>query len=262
MRNVLGRKQVSTNSQWLEAVSNIENLISADEVENFARRAVDNIREAVGGKKAAYGWSGGKDSIALGDLCRRAGVKDCFFGHCDLEFPAFLNWALAHMPDGCVEINTHVNLEWLAAHPDMLFVDDAERLNRWYGMVQRQAFSQYFSTNTPSILAVGHRVMDGNVCGKDGYIRKKSGEVRYSPLADWPHEAVLGYIHYHDMELPPTYTWEDGYVFGPTPWPIWGHPKSQADGWRMIYELDPTILPEAAKWFPSAREILGGEAES
>lgn len=260
MNKVLGRKQSSTNAQWIEAVGNIERLISFDEVEELAEKAVRDIRTASTGMKTAYGWSGGKDSIVLGKLCERAGVTDCFFGHCDLEFSAFLDWALENRPEGCIVINTHVDFRWLSEHPDMLFVDDAKRLNRWYGMVQRKAFADYCAEEKPDFIIVGHRTMDGNVCGENGFIRKRSGEVRYSPLAAWPHEAILGYIHYHDLSLPPVYRWEDGYVFGPTPWPIWGHPKDAADGWRMIQELEPSILPEAAKWFSSARDFHETEA--
>lgn len=258
MRNVLGRKQTSTNADWISAVADIEQFISHSEVEQYAEKAICDIRAAAKGNKAAYGWSGGKDSIVLGELCKRAGISDCFFGHCDLEFPSFLDWALSNMPEKCVEINTHINFEWLSNHPDMLFVDDSKRLNRWYGMVQRRAFSEYYANEKPDVIIVGHRAIDGNVCGAGGYIRKKSGEVRYAPLADWPHEAILGYIHYHRLELPPLYDWADGYVFGPTPWPIWGHPKDHLDGWRMIYELEPSILPEAANWFVSARHFLEG----
>lgn len=262
MVKYLGRKQNSINADWLYAVEHIEDLISPEEVEGYAEDAVKKLREAVSGKKAAYGWSGGKDSIVLGKLCERAGVTASFFGHCDLEFPSFLNWALENKPAGCEVINTHVGYPWLYDHPEMLFVDDSKRLNLWYGMVQRKAFSEYYSKHKPDMLIVGHRVIDGNVCGSGGYIRKKSGEVRYSPIADWPHEAILGYLHYNGLELPPSYGWEDGYVFGPTPWPIWGHPKSERDGWRMIYELDPTILPEAAKWFDSARDFLEEEVRA
>lgn len=258
MRKVLGRKQTSTNADWMSAVADIEQLISRSEVEQYAEKAIHDICAMTKGKKAAYGWSGGKDSIVLGKLCERAGITDCFFSHCDLEFPSFLDWALANMPKNCVEINTHIDLEWLSDHPEMLFVDDSKRLNRWYGIVQRSAFSDYYATEKPDLLIVGHRTIDGNVCGEGGFIRKKSGEVRYAPLADWPHEAILGYIHYHSLELPPVYDWEGGYVFGPTPWPIWGHPKDLTDGWQMIYELDPSILPEAAKWFESARHFLEG----
>lgn len=131
MLKVLGRKQNSTNADWLAAVADIERIISAEEVEQFAAKAIDDIRVATAGKKAAYGWSGGKDSIVLGKLCESAGVTRSFFGHCDLEFQSFLSWALSNMPENCLEITTPIGLRWLSEHPEMLFIDDAKRLNRW-----------------------------------------------------------------------------------------------------------------------------------
>lgn len=256
MRKVLGRKQSSTNSEWLKAIAQIESLISFEEVEDFAEKAVNKIKKASMGKKVAYGYSAGKDSIVLDKLCERAGITDCFFGHCDLEFPSYLRWAFAHLPKNCEIINTHINLPWLKKHPEMLFTEDSKSLNRWYALIQRRAFTEYFEKHNPDFIIVGHRTLDGNICGKDGYIRKKSGECRYSPIADWPHEVILGYIHYHNLKLPPSYTWEDGYVFGPTPWPIWGHPKSESEGWKMLWEIEPEVVFQAAEYFDSAMHFL------
>lgn len=260
MKRVLGRKQVSSNSEWVRAMQDIEQLISLDEVRAYEDAAVERIRTATKGKSAAYAWSAGKDSIVLGRLCAKAGVEACFFGHCDLEFPAYLDWALEHRPSGCEVINTGIDLDWLAAHPEMLFVDDAKSLNQWYGLLQRRTFTTYFEEHGTELLLVGHRILDGNTCGKDYTIRKKSGETRFAAIADWPHEAVLGYIHYYGLELPPTYQWEDGWVFGPTPWPIWGRPQNVEDGFRMIYALDPSIVVRAAEKLPAARSFLEGRA--
>lgn len=258
MKTVLGRKQVSRNEDWLNAMAHIEELISPEEVRDYADRAIERIARESTSKKAAYAWSAGKDSIVLGELCKKAGVTDCFFGHCDLEFPAYLSWALAHKPDGCEVINTGIDLTWMAKHLGLLFVDDAESLNMWYGKLQRKTFTTYFEEHGADLIIVGHRVMDGNTCGKDGFIRKKSGETRFAAIADWPHEAVLGYLHYNGLELPPTYDWPDGWVYGPTPWPIWGRPKDHEDGFRIIYDLDPSIVEQAAAKIPAARAFLEG----
>ena len=260
MKKVLGRKQVSRNADWLAAMQHIEELISQDEVDAFENAAVERIINATAGKSAAYAWSAGKDSIVLGKLCEKAGVKDCFFGHCELEFPEYLFWALENAPAGCEVINTGLNLEWLEKHPELLFVNDAKRLNIWYGLLQRRAFSIYFEEHGSDMLLVGHRAMDGNNCGKDYTIRKKSGETRYAPIADWPHEAVLGYIHYHGLALPPTYQWENGWVYGSTPWPIWGEPATAEDGFKLIFSLSPEVVRAAAEVIPAARTFLEGRA--
>lgn len=260
MKKVLGRKQVSRNADWLAAMQHIEELISQDEVDAFEDAAVERIIKATAGKSAVYAWSAGKDSIVLGKLCEKAGVKDCFFGHCELEFPEYLSWALENAPAGCEVINTGLNLEWLEKHPELLFVNDAKRLNIWYGLLQRRTFTTYFEEHGTELLLVGHRVIDGNTCGKDYTIRKKSGETRYAAIADWPHEAVLGYIHYHGLALPPTYQWENGWVYGPTPWPIWGEPATVEDGFKLIFSLSPEVVRAAAEVIPAARTFLEGRA--
>lgn len=260
MKKTIGRKQASQNADWLYAVQHIEELISPQEVAEYAAHAVERIKAVATGAKVAYAWSAGKDSIVLGKLCEQAGVTACFFGHSNLEFPQYLDWALANLPCGCEILNVPLDIDWLAKHQDMLFVDDAARLNRWYALLQRSYFSEYYERHKPDYIIVGHRTIDGNVCGKDNIIRKKSGEVRFSAIADWPHEVVLGYIHYNRLSLPPTYNWDDGYVFGPTPWPIWGSPKDVADGWRMIQQLYPEILPIAAEKIESARTFLEGRS--
>ena len=128
MKRVLGRKQASRNIDWLEAMRHIEELISLDEVKAYEATAVERIAKAADGKRAAYAWSAGKDSIVLGKLCEKAGVTDSFFAHCDLEFPEYLSWALENMPVGCEVINTGLDLEWLGKHPELMFVNDAKHL--------------------------------------------------------------------------------------------------------------------------------------
>ena len=43
MKRVLGRKQVSRNIDWLEAMRHIEELISLDEVKAYEATAVERI---------------------------------------------------------------------------------------------------------------------------------------------------------------------------------------------------------------------------
>lgn len=50
MKRVLGRKQVSRNIDWLEAMRHIEELISLDEVKAYETTAVERIAKAADGK--------------------------------------------------------------------------------------------------------------------------------------------------------------------------------------------------------------------
>ena len=258
MKQYLGRKQTSRNADWLYAVAHIEELISRDEVERFAADALSEIRTATAGKKAAYAYSAGKDSIVLADLCEKAGITTGFFAFCDLDYPAFIAWVRENKPAGVQMMHTGYGLDWLYHHQNLIFAEGLVG-QRWHQISQRGPFTRMFFENNLDLLLMGHRTIDGNFCGPDGYIRKKTGEVRFSPLRAWPHEAVLGYIHYNRLPMPPIYGWKDGYVQGTHAWPereFCSHDVMK--GYREVYEIDPAIVIKAAEKLPSARRFLEG----
>lgn len=258
MKQVLGRKQCSRNEDWLRAWERIEELISPEEVSSFAAAAREEIRATTDGKRAAYAYSAGKDSIVLADLCEAVGIGTGYFAYCDLDYPAFVRWVRENKPTGVQMMHTGVNLDWLRKHQDLIFAEGPEG-QYWHQISQRRPFSRMFFDNGLDLLLVGHRRMDGNFCGPRGYVRKLSGEVRFSPLRDWPHEALLGYLHYHDLALPPIYGWKDGWVQGTHAWPereFCSHDMRK--GYWEVYEIDPEIVTQAARVIPSARRFLEG----
>ncbi len=255
MIKVLGRKQRITNDDWLDAVKRIEELVPRKELDELVKKTVASIKKMARSKKAAYGWSGGKDSIVLSDICKKAGIKDCMFAHTNLEYPAFLKWCLDNKPERCEVINTGQDISWLAKHPDMVF-PHKEKLARWYSIVQHRALTQYFFQHQLDIILVGRRKADGNFVGKDNILKKKSGECIFAPLADWPHEMILAYIHYHKLALPPLYEWENGYRCGTHPWPSRMYMDTLEQGYREVYAIDPSIVKEAAEHIDSARHFL------
>lgn len=258
MRQVLGRKQTSKNEDWLRAWEHIEELISPEEVKAFAEDALSQIRAATSGKRAAYAYSAGKDSIVLASLCEAAGVTEGYFAYCDLDYPAFVEWVKANRPDGVQMMHTGINLDWLYQHQNLIFAEGLVG-QRWHQISQRGPFTKMFFDNRLDLLLVGHRTIDGNFCGPGGYIRKSTGEIRFSPLRAWPHEALLGYIHYNGLTLPPIYGWKDGWVQGTHAWPEREFCSDDImKGYREIYEIDPTIIIKAATKIPSARRFLEG----
>ena len=254
----LGRKQTSNNADWLYAMEHMEDLVTAEEGEAYAADAIANIKDAATGNRVAYAWSGGKDSIVLADLCKRAGVNSGFFAYSDLDYPEFVKWCSIHKPEGVAMMHTGYDLDWLAEHQELIFAEGITG-QRWHQVNQRGPFTRMYFDNDLDILIVGHRVIDGNVCGKDGYIRKKSGEVRYSPIWDWPHEALLGYIHFNNLELPPIYGWKNGFVIGTHAWPEREFCKTLNQGYSEVYEIDPSIVVSAAEKIPSAKHFLETE---
>lgn len=255
---MLKRKQSMNNADWLDAVSNIRKTVSRDELDKEVETAVEAIRNRAEGKKTAYAWSGGKDSIVLAMLCQKAGVKDCLFVHSDLEYPAFLKWCMEHKPDGCTVINTHQDVDWLALHPEMLFPKSAELVYRWYRLVQQTGIRRYFRDNGLDMMIVGHRKADGNYTGIDGMSTNREGVTRFSPMAGWPHEYILAAIAYYHLPLPPIYGWKNGYRNGTHAWPCRLNISSPDQGWREVYDIDPSIVVSAARKIESAHSFLKG----
>lgn len=255
----LGRKQSIDNSAWLEAVATIEDAVSREELDALTAAAVADIKAHTEGKAAAYAWSAGKDSIVLGKLCEAAGVTDCMIGVCDLEYPAFAAWIEEHKPAGCEVINTHQDIDWLAKHQEMLFPKDSAAAGRWFSIVQHRAQREYFKAHELDVIILGRRRADGNYVGRNSNIYTDGkGVTRFSPLAAWKHEHILAYIHYHQLPLPPIYGWKNGYLCGTHPWPARQWTGSIENGWREVYDIDPSIVLAAAEKIDSARAFLKG----
>lgn len=221
-------------------------------------RAVGEIRAFCAGKNVAYAWSGGKDSLALGHIAELAGVTECILGICDLEYPAFLSWVTAHMPDGLSVVNVGLDMDWLAANQGMLFPRNAGTAAHWFSRVQHRAQRRYYNANNLDALLVGRRRSDGNFVGRNGENwYSADGVVRYSPLADWSHADVFALIDHYRLPMPPFYDWPRGFRCGTHPWPARQWCPSITDGWREVYAIDPSIVQYAANWLPSAEHFLG-----
>lgn len=255
----LGRTKNIDNEKWVEAFANIEQEVTAEEIDKLEAATVESIKSTVSGKHAAFGWSGGKDSLVIAKLCELADVGESLFAHSELEYPAFLKWCLKNKPKGCEVVNVGLDLEWLSKHKEMLFPQDAKTAYRWYQLIQQTAIRRYFRSNKLDYIIVGHRTADGNYVGKGGNISTNgAGVVRYSPIADWTHEQLLAYIHYRNIPMPPIYGWKNGYKCGTHSWPGRTHTQSIERGFSEVYEIDKSIVKQAAEVLPEARHFLEG----
>ena len=249
----LGRKQNIKNDAWLEAVANIEATVSRAELDALVEITVADIREKTSGKAAAYAWSAGKDSIVLGKLCEMAGVTSSMIGVCNLEYPAFMAWVEENKPEGCEVINTGQDLEWLSNHPEMLFPQNSTTAAKWFSIVQHKAQREYFKAHDLDIIILGRRRADGR---KTNIYTDGKGVTRFSPLADWKHEHILAFIHYHHLPMPPIYGWNNGYLCGTHPWPARQGTGSEENGWREVYNIDKEIVITAAERLPGAKAYM------
>ena len=251
---MLGRKHRIDQGSWARTLENIESMVPRRDLESLVEKAVAGIRERTRGKNAAYGWSGGKDSLVLQSLCNMAGIRECVLAITDLEYPEFLTWVKAHGPGNMETVNTGQDMGWLAANPEMLFPHTSRVLAKWYRVVQHRAQGKFCKDRRCEVLVLGRRLADGN------QIVKRTD--RYSPLATWTHEDVLAFIHYHRLVLPPIYNWKNGFRCGTHPWPARPYTGSVQNGWREIFEIDKTVVFAAAKSIASAKQFLGGKSDA
>lgn len=255
----VGRKQSSAQADWLEAIARIRaGGYNWQRLERLLESTVANVRARIAGRRAAFAWSGGKDSIALAEVMRLAGLQACVFVMSNLEYPAFLSWVTEHMPDGLEVINTKQDLAWLARNPGMLFPQDSPTAQRWFRIVQHSGQAAYFRKHQLDLLILGRRRADGNHVGPDSIYTNKAGITRYSPLSDWTHEDVLALIERALLPLPPIYSWPRGFQVGTGPWPARQFTGSVENGWREVHQIDPSIVVKAASVIPSAAAFLSG----
>lgn len=254
---VLGRKQRVTNEAWLEVFGKIEHLVPREQLDEKVRKTVEEIMAETKGKKAAFAWSAGKDSLVLEQICYMAGINSCVLVISNLEYQAFLEWVEGHKPAELEIINTGQDLEWLAKHEQMLFPQDCKIASQWFHIVQHRGQAKYYKAKELNMLLLGRRRADGNYVGKGSNIYTDGkGVTRYSPLADWSHEDILAFIHYYKVAMPPIYDWKNGYLCGTHPWAARQWTGSVENGWSEVYKIEPNIVEEAANVIPSAKKFL------
>jgi 3'-phosphoadenosine 5'-phosphosulfate sulfotransferase (PAPS reductase)/FAD synthetase len=161
----LGRKQSLTQAQWLEVFHTIQERVPQDTLDQAVAQTVAEIHHVTQGKRVAFGWSGGKDSLVLEQLCYFAGIQDCLMGLTDLQYPAFLAWVTAHMPAHLELVMTGLDLDWLVQHQGMLFPQDAKTAAKWFKLVQHSAQERYYREHALDMLIIGRRTADGNYVG-------------------------------------------------------------------------------------------------
>jgi 3'-phosphoadenosine 5'-phosphosulfate sulfotransferase (PAPS reductase)/FAD synthetase len=255
---MIGRKQWTREEEWWSALDEIWSRVRREELDRAVEWAIEGILVESRGKRVAFAWSGGKDSLVLEGLCRAAGVTACVMGICELEYPAFLGWVTDHMPRELEIRNVGYDLTWLSQHEDWLFPQTGRAASRWFQAIQHRVQRDYIRTYGIDVLITGRRRWDGNFVGKGGRYRGRDGVLRYSPMADWSHEWVLAYLVEEGIELPPIYRWPKGFRVGTGPWAARQWTGSVEQGWAEVYAIDRTIVEGAAEVMASARRWLGG----
>lgn len=225
-------------------------------LDEFLERTVTDITDTVGGRRAAFAWTGAIECVVLAYIAELAGIERCVLAMTELEFPEYLCWVTDRMPDGLSVLSTGQDLPWLARHPQMLFPRDSMHLVHWQRLVQGRARQRYYQDTNLGILLLGGR-REGSYAYGPGHEltwRDRHGVLRYTPLADWPAEAMLSLIHRERLPLPPCYGWPRS--LGPGPWAARAGTASVFQGFAEVWAIDPDIIRAAAPQLPQAAHWL------
>ncbi len=248
-RYVLGPKVWTTFEQFYDVWQHIEDYISLDECSAKVDEAVRYVKQIAVGKRCGYGWSGGKDSIALQVIMERAGIHRCVMCTNPEESPIFLQWVMENKPNGCeIHSNDNITKKFLLAHKDRIFPQ--KEASWWYKFVPWVGLKEFQQSHNLDILFLGRRTNDGNFSRRQ-YRLKDSTCLYVSPIMDWRHEDVLACVHYFKNDnMPALYSKPCKGMPEPIFWYL------REGGWPEVKQLYPELLPGLAKWFPEARQYL------
>ena len=144
----------------------------------------------------------------------------------------------------------------------MLFPQHSKHAAQWFHHLQHRGQALYFKEQHLDIIILGRRWQDGNYTGGKGQniYTNAQGVTRYSPIAHWKHEEVLAVIHYFlNRQIPPLYSWKNGWIVGTGVWPARQWIKSHQEGWRELWDIDPQMVYDAAPYIASAQEFINNQ---
>lgn len=221
-------KKGNSQKDWISAYKTAYLEQDTDRAEYLIKKAVSRIPRG----KSIYGFSGGKDALALQIICEEAGIDDCVLGTIGFrwEYPDFVNWLDVHKPKNLYIHNADIKPEWLNKNEELVFPDNSKATYKWYKICNQSAYYDYAKAKNAEYIICGHRTADGNVCVN------KNGKIY--PMYDFSHEDIFCILACHQVKLPPIYFYENGFYNGSHAW-IMRYGKNAID---EIYKIDKMIL--------------------
>lgn len=262
---MLNKKQnIKDNSEWLKAFDECTKLYSREHIQSLEERTIKLIQSATKDyKNICSGWIAGKDSLVLDKVLQKSGIKYTPVMWRGInEYPDMVKWIAENKPDNLIEeVITKYSLDFLEEHPDYLFCQNGTR-QKWMA-TKWQRYKKDIAKHGFDLFVVARRLKDGNLCGskENGYIVKKDYST-FSPLAEWTHEELLAYIKYENIELPPFYSYDRGFLIGSVAMGEWTERPAMNlpvnEVWQELYDIDKSIVINASKKLSSAKAFLKG----
>lgn len=254
----LGFKQKESNQRFKYVWNNITSIVTKEELDNHIQLTLFKMNSVLNGKRYGLAWSGGKDSVVVDFLLKQfnESYPSCIGMTKGLEYPEFMQFVTLNMPNDLKVYMTKHDVVWLSNNLDWLF-PNTKQAAKWFKAVQHSAQNSFFKDKNLEVLVTGRRKKDYNYCGQNGlYKNKNTKVVRYSPIYDWTHEMTLACIKYYNLPLAPFYSWLNGWVVGSGNWAARQWCGSIKNGWNEIYQIDKTVVQNAAKHIESAKQFL------
>lgn len=243
---MLGRKKSNKQEDWIKAWEQAKEEHDIDRSEKLINLAISRLPDDL--DKCVYGWSGGKDTLALEIILNRTGKKiRCCHGTIgkQWEYPSFYEYCQKHKPEHCVDYDFGITDEWLEKHPKLIFPDTHKEEARWYVICNQAAFYGYGKDAEAEHILLGHRSIDGNIINSH-----KNGKL--FPIGDFSHEDVFCILACNGIELPDIYYYPDGFYHGTHAWIMRvGGRKAMEEVWQ----IDKSLLI-AHKNLPKIKEFL------
>ena len=248
-------KQKSENREWIKLFNNCQLCVTRATLLKLEAKAVQDIRRAASENPngCAYGYSGGKDSVVLKELIKRAGVEMPCFCTIQSEYPEMERFIRETAPANTEYIYpTDFSMEFLNTHPEYLFPErTAKRIRSEYTMHWRVHAQRYLKSRGIGAMITGRRLEDGNFCGKveNGIYTSRNNFVKsYNIIADWTHEQLLAYIKINRLPLAPIYQYPNGFVFGTHMWFERDRIEHSIEKtFDEVWAIDKTIVINAAR---------------
>lgn len=264
-------KQQSNDEQWNELWENCIIQHSNQYIDEKSRRT-QKVIASVYDDNTVIGYSGGKDSLVLRDICEKSLNRPCFITcfH-ENEFPSFIEWMQDTKPGNCAFVHdTSLSLDFLNSHLSYLFPHEKKERNAYVSVWQRPTY-RWMQEHGKCKIMTGKRKDDGNFCGNENQygcrqtIRKSPHIISLNPLSDWTHSELLAYIRYNKIQLPEIYYYPNGFRFGTHPWTERRRLNlSYYDTFDEIMSIDKDVLKHASNRLDILKKyfhylIFGGE---
>lgn len=256
MKSALKSRASNTQEQWMEVWTNYDKYVSLEHIRELEKRTVSEMIEVTDGKRCAYAYSGGKDSVALSLLCNKAGICNGVSAISSLFFDISIEHIKRTLPEGVRLVDTGQDMEWLFENQErFLFNDD---MFRWYKIGHLKAQKEFYQEMNLDLMLKGKRKQDGNNIGKDLIRTNSTTGNEYNPIRDWTHEEVIAYMRYHGKTLSDFYWTKYGFHFGDVEWPSMNLQKGMSvyDMWEYIYSIQPSAVIEASEGIKTAKKFL------